>query len=255
MATGNRTEWTQSFRGEVPACERCGELMVEGGGWDKENDCPIYTWFCMQDDCRNEDGRLFGQQIKAKKAASLKENTEKMFPQFGVPKKYYDYRLTNYRGHDELIKKCWKYLKKPDKSIFIHGNTGTGKTHIAVAILRELIVRGEKDMIFKSMPELMNELRWSFRDDTEMSEKDLILRYSHIGSLVLDDFGSERTTEYSYDTIYSIIDFRVREMKPTIVTSNLSPQEIEKNIGARIASRLQEFKNWHFETMEDYRKK
>jgi DNA replication protein DnaC len=72
--------------------------------------------------------------------------------------------------------------------------------------------------------------------------------------LCLDDLGAEKTTEYAITTLYLIIDRRIRNEMQTIITTNLSLDEIEATLGARIASRLAEMKIIKI-NMPDYRKK
>ena len=56
--------------------------------------------------------------------------------------------------------------------------------------------------------------------------------------LILDDMGAEKTSEWSIQTLYSIIDRRYRDEKQTLITSNLTLDEIAEKVGDRIASRI-----------------
>jgi len=72
--------------------------------------------------------------------------------------------------------------------------------------------------------------------------------------LIIDDLGAEKSTEFSITTLYIILDRRIRELKTTIITTNLSMSQIEEHLGARIASRLSEMKNIKI-NMPDHRKR
>ena len=98
------------------------------------------------------------------------------------------------------------------------------------------------------------ELRESHRDNAEISEKFIIDYYAGLWFLVLDDLGSEKISEYSVSSLGLIIDRRSRKNKPTIVTTNFSLEDIEKEFDPRIASRLADSSIWIF-NMEDHRKR
>ena len=85
------------------------------------------------------------------------------------------------------------------------------------------------------------------------SEDEIISRYSEIPVLVLDDLGAEKVSEFAITTLYIILDRRIRECRKTIITTNLSKEEIDATFGARIASRLGGMENIKI-NMPDYRK-
>lgn len=91
---------------------------------------------------------------------------------------------------------------------------------------------------FTTVASLLMELRDSFRKDSERSEADIIRQYSKADLVVLDDLGAEKTSEFALQSLYIIIDKRYSEMCPTIITSNLTVDEIAEKVGDRIASRI-----------------
>ena len=134
--------------------------------------------------------------------------------------------------------------------IVLRGETGCGKTHLAVALIQHA-----GHGYFTTVPELLLRIRSTFNEgllrETEADVIDDICRHD---LLVLDDLGAEKTTEYAITTLYIIIDRRIRDAKRTIITTNLSLKEIEEKLDARIASRLSGMQNIKI-NMPDYRKK
>jgi len=108
---------------------------------------------------------------------------------------------------------------------------------MAVAITRELLLQG-RQVAFTSVPRLLFEIRKSFRSSSEETEEYYISRYTSYEYLVLDDFGVEKTSEWARQTLDYIIYERDNNLKPMVITSNLSLDEIAEKIDGRISSRL-----------------
>ncbi len=137
-------------------------------------------------------------------------------------------------------------------SYYLHGDIGSGKTYLSAAILREHIesfsvVRGRngycfdpKGMpIFVSVPELLLEIRQCFSQESSIEEASVVAKYSNTPFLILDDLGVEKTTDWSLQTLYLIINRRsVEPQRITVVTSNLTLNQIAQKLEDRIASRL-----------------
>ena len=140
-------------------------------------------------------------------------------------------RYLSARIKDVTNTKVNQYNAESKRGLFIHGPVGTGKTHIAAALLRTRSGMGN------TVPRLLLSLRKSF-EDQETSEAQIIDRYSRYSFLVLDDMGAEKSSEYSIQSLYLIIDQRYRDMLPTIITSNLSLTELANKLDDRIASRI-----------------
>lgn len=157
----------------------------------------------------------------------------------------------------EIIEKI--NVAPKDSGFFITGTRGTGKTHLAVALIRkevERLCRESKNNgsqvsirnfpLFVFVPELAQELadsrmpfaaRYVDYDSPLSSTRTLIDRYSNINLFVLDDLAAEHHKGWE-DDLFVLLDKRYREMKRTIITSNLSLEEISKKLNDRIASRI-----------------
>jgi len=209
---------------------------------------------------------------KKKMLEQQKNNPERWLKTADVPLKYLHASFESFKGGESIKEMCQTSIPKRE-SIMLCGKTGCGKTHLAVAMLRYFITTtqielplnsmweweagrfsGDSGMRFLSVPELLLEIRASFAKDSETSEKAIIEKYADIALLILDDLGAEKTTEWVESTLYLVIDRRNRWNKWTIITSNLTLEEIEQHLGARIASRLSDMKVVNIK-LPDYRKK
>jgi len=122
------------------------------------------------------------------------------------------------------------------RNILMRGNTGLGKTHLSLAIARQVIENGF-GVIYCSTPEILARLEkehFGKADDYEDSEETL----KKCDLLILDDLGSEFHTSFTKNTIYNIINFRLIHQKATIISTNLDFDELEAIYSKRLISRL-----------------
>lgn len=142
---------------------------------------------------------------------------------------------------------------KAGQGLYLHGITGSGKTHTAIAMMQEwfstrIMLNGTGDIypivsspVFLPAVELLHEIKASW-DEHEArrseNENTILNRYSVRPLLVLDDLGAEKISDWSRQVIYLLLDRRYRDCKQTIITSNLTLQEIADVLEPRIASRL-----------------
>jgi DNA replication protein DnaC len=171
----------------------------------------------------------------------------------GVSPKYLQCRFDNFSGGGKIVD-VLSQLTKTDDSIVLTGQTGCGKTHLAVALLAEYPCVDATDPVFVTVPELLLKIRTCFGPKATLTEEEIINNYASCEVLVLDDLGAEKESEFVIVTLYLIIDRRNRYGRKTIITTNLSLPEIEEKLGARIASRLSEMKIIKI-NMPDYRKR
>ena len=164
-----------------------------------------------------------------------------------MDKKKEDQRVYIYKlsGIPEMYKKA--SLQDDNRSLFLSGANGIGKTYKAAGILcnwieklnyKQLInyAEGSNYPIFITVPELLMKIRNCF--SLQQCEESVVEKYSRCPVLVLDDLGVEKTTEWVLQTLYIILNNRYSNYMQTIITSNLSIEEIGEKLGDRIASRI-----------------
>jgi len=174
------------------------------------------------------------------------ENIGKYMALVGIGKRHHECTIENFDGPESVKKACWQITKRP-ADLFLTGNPGTGKTHLVAGIVRKLIGDGEifkitnpnrPTAIFKTVPDLLLHVRATYGKREGKDEGGIVDTLSTVPILILDDLGAEKPSEWAVSTLYSIIDERYREERPTIVTSNLSLSQIASQLHERIASRL-----------------
>jgi DNA replication protein DnaC len=129
-----------------------------------------------------------------------------------------------------------------DWNLVIFGTVGTGKTGLAVSAGRYLIEEKQCRVRFFATSEWLDLVRAAF---DEPNDSEAIAKSAMI--LILDDLGKERATEFALEKLSTLIAFRHRERRPTIITSNFAPAELIERlagphgkVGQPIISRLME---------------
>ena len=103
--------------------------------------------------------------------------------------------------------------------LWFHGDVGTGKTSLAMVVLRAAIDAGRSVAIY-SVPGLLAELRNTFDRDSGDSYLELFRRLCAVDVLLLDDLGSEKASDWVLEQLYSVINERWQNQTAVIVTSN-----------------------------------
>ncbi len=124
-------------------------------------------------------------------------------------------------------------LKSP--SLLLYGKTGLGKTHLSLAIAGKAVEAGY-GVIYTTAQNLFNRLeREKFgRGDGENTEQSIL----DCDLLIIDDLGAEFSTQLTVSALYNIVNCRGLEEKPTVISTNLSPEAIKDAYSDRIASRI-----------------
>ncbi len=179
---------------------------------------------------------------------------EKLLAEARIPKRYEHCDLESYKPNDESQKRAKLYVQRflekypnIDVGLLFLGTCGVGKTHLAVALLKQLIVEKGDPGLFYDFRDLLRTIQVSWNSISQSSELDILRPVLDVKILVLDELGANKPTEWVRDTIAHIINCRYNDKKLTIFTSNYldhptkpGEETLTDRIGVRLRSRLYE---------------
>lgn len=119
-------------------------------------------------------------------------------------------------------------------SLIMQGATGLGKTHLSLAIANTAIQKGY-GVVYCSVNNMITKLEREHFGRDEGNTDHMLLECD---LLILDDLGTEFKTAFSCAEIYNIVNTRLMTQKPTIISTNLSIQELQERYTERFASRI-----------------
>ena len=160
----------------------------------------------------------------------------------GVPERYFNEALDTYKITNEMqataAKAATNFLHAVKcgefKSLVLIGNAGTGKTHLACAIIREA---GGK---YRTAPDIVEEMRRAKSFTANDTEADIIKYYGHVPLLVIDEIGRGIASTDEKYMLYQILNARYNTRKPTVLISNFTKADFLQYIGVAAADRLVE---------------
>jgi DNA replication protein DnaC len=245
----------QMAEANCPVCEGTGWKIVERAGLSGVEQCPCAA---------------------ISRGRSIKESA-------GIPPNYENATLDNFQvpqdnptarlGLGTVLMQVKSFVREfptADKpGLLLVGDTGTGKTHLAVAALKALLDKGHAGVFF-DYQNLLDRIRSGYDRTSGTSDKEAYGSALEADILLLDDLGSHRVTDWVEDIVTSMITYRCNHRKPLIATTNVpdesvmeykdaggvvvSKKTLAEVIGTRARSRLHEMcRVVKMPAVEDYR--
>ena len=181
-------------------------------------------------------------EIERRERQQAAQEKIERYQKSGVPERYLKESLDTYQITNEMqttaAKAATNFLHAVKcgefKSLVMIGNAGTGKTHLACAIIREA---GGK---YRTAPDIVEEMRRAKSFTANDTEADIIDYYGRVKFLVIDEIGRGISATEEKFMIYQLVNARYNTRKPTMLISNLGKSDFLQYIGVAAADRLVE---------------
>jgi DNA replication protein DnaC len=115
-----------------------------------------------------------------------------------------------------------EYPLERNQGLLFTGAIGTGKTHLAVGVAKQLIREKGAHCLFYDYRELLKEIQNSYNPSVETTEMEVLRPVMEVEVLVLDELGAVKPSEWVWDTVSLILNTRYNEQRTTIITTNLA---------------------------------
>ena len=175
-------------------------------------------------------------RIEASAMGKLLE--KQSFDNFDLGRYSYDEKIQEKMKANLLLAKAYvrDFGKNPENLLLI-GSTGTGKTHISTSIANELIRQGY-DVIYDSAQNIISDFESDRFRNSYAKEENKSEKYLDCTLLIIDDLGTEFQNAFTLSTIYNLLNSRQNRGLATILSTNLTPDELARKYEDRIYSRI-----------------
>ncbi len=196
-------------------------------------------------------------------AEEKQRRLEARLNQSGIPLRFRGKTFASYRTDtDGMESACaiamefaanFREHAKKGTFLVFSGKPGTGKSHLAIAIAQEVMSGGTA--LYTSAIDAVRMIRDTWRRDSAKTESQVLDMLASIDLLILDEVGVQYGTEAEQVSLFDIIDKRYRDLRPTILLTNLNAKGMKEFLGDRSYDRLREGGLWVTFDWESQRKK
>ncbi len=214
---------------EKPACLRCGDR-----GWVGANMCDCLKVLCTQE-----------QIMELSKLLDLGEQSFGSFRlDYYSPEPDPTSGMSPRQNMERVLEICRNYAEKFGKyyfdNLYLYGAPGLGKTFLSACIARVVSENGFS-VVYDTAGNIFSAYeQQKFSRDAEDTRdaREETNRYRSCDLLILDDLGSELTTAMTQASLYSLVNERLVAGRRTVISSNLTPEQVQHRYNPQIASRL-----------------
>jgi len=208
--------------------------------------CKEYWTPC--DGCTTDRAEAEREAAEIERKARELVKLEEMLGRAAIPRRFIGRSFDNYRTNSTSQRNALTIARdyaedfgehaRTGESLLMLGNAGTGKSHLASAILQAIMP--VHCGMYTTAAEVIDIVRETWRRDSDRSQHKLMQMLAEIPLLVIDEVGVQYGTESEQNTMFQIIDRRYRDRRPVIMMGNLTRAELHKLLGERVFDRLRE---------------
>lgn len=227
-------------------CEVHGAFVELGGSLSGRED--RVRWFgCSA--CNKAEREAEEAQAKAIEESARQARIEARLNAAGIPMAFRGRSFENFIVESDEMQHAvdvardfaenfWSKHVREGSFLVMGGVTGTGKSHLALAIAQVVMRRGTA--MYMDVGDLIQRVRGTWRRDSSHSEEEIFALLGSIDLLIIDEIGVQRGTDDEKNVMFDVINRRYRDNRPTILLTNLDGKALVELLGPRVMSRLSE---------------
>lgn len=186
---------------------------------------------------------------------------EQRLSRAGIPRRFRDRSFENFIADTDPKREAVRIVRefaetfdehyRAGTSVILSGMPGTGKSHLAIAAALAIMQR--YTALYLNAMDLVRMVRDTWRRDSELTESEVLGDLSTVGLLVIDEVGMQYGTEGEQVILFDVINRRYRDLRPTILLTNLGAKGMKEFLGERSFDRLREGGIWVAFDWESFR--
>lgn len=214
----------EGYLDDSPICVHCG-----GSGYVGSTMCE-----CLQELCRQEQKKeltlLTGAARETFEGFRLSYYSDQTDPNLGVSPR------AVMAGTLQTCRRYAQSFTMKSGNLLLNGNPGLGKTFLSACIART-VADGGYSVVYETAVHLFSCLEEAKFTDSQEAKRQAE-KYTACDLLIIDDLGTEMTTQFVSSALYTVLNDRLLASSPTVVSTNLQSDDIARRYSPQIASRL-----------------
>lgn len=206
---------------------------------ESKSSCPACLEMRMKDMQQQEQ-----EMISRRRQSEI----DRLMGDLNLPERFTGSSLDNYDTVTAEAARClklckayaakWAERRKQGGGLVMCGQPGTGKNHLALAIAKHVITEHQHSALFTTALRISRAFKSTWGKSAERTEYDVIHAYTAPDLLIIDEVGVQFGSESEKLILFEVINTRYEQMKPTILISNLTLEELTAFVGERVIDRM-----------------
>lgn len=237
-------------------CETHGEYVSTGARYFRRTE----VWSsCPQ--CAADEAQQQARQRAEREQAAVLERLEGAIRRAAVPPRFVGRTFDGFVADTEPRQRALAVARgyadtfgeraHKGHGLVFSGQPGTGKSHLAAAILQSIMP--QRVGLYVTCMGLIRMVRNTWRRTSEQSEADVLEMLSSVPLLVVDEVGVQYGTDGEQTVLFEVLDQRYQDLMPTILITNQDKDGFKGYVGERVFDRLTETSRWVAFDWESYR--
>lgn len=233
------------YQNPCPRCRHSAHFIAPDGD--------TFLVFCATPKCMKEDSDASKAIANRERRESLSGKYSKTTgaEDFNLGSLYKNASLSRWTAPDKFHQDISSWLINDSPFMLVQGGPGTGKTYLCASVLNYLKEQG-KEVVYLTHRRFLSQIQEMMGQDID--NYSAVKKTAFKRFLIFDDLGSSTNTSWQIDMILELFDIRYSHCLKTLITSNMTVEELHDMLDSRIASRLLDKKNMNLEFWSEDRR-